>query len=82
MCYILSKQERKDLKKVSWKVSKLSEEEKNKKRGYDRKRDKNLSEDEKHKLVEYRKVVMKCVKKCEKNKNLLLINTDWCFIIF
>ena len=71
MCYILSKQERKDLKKVSWKVSKLSEEEKNKKRGYDRKRDKNLSEDEKHKLVEYRKVVMKCVKKCEKNKNLL-----------
>ena len=82
MCYILSKQERKDLKKVSWKVSKLSEEEKNKKRGYDRKRDKNLSEDEKYKLVEYRKVVMKCVKKCEKNKNLLLTNTDWCFIIF
>ena len=76
MCYILSKEEKKDLKKVSWKVLKLSEKEKNKKRGYSRKRDKNLSEDEKHKLVEYRKAIMKCVMKWEKNKNLLLTKTD------
>ena len=71
--YILSKKQRQASKKSLWKVSR-KEEKKNKKEEYVWERYKNLPEDEKQRLAEYRKKY-----KLWKNKTASQIKTDWCF---
>ena len=69
------KKEERSQKNACKRCQDVSEEEKNKKREYDRTQLKNLLEDEKHSVVEYKK------KHCKtwKNKIPSKIKTDYCF---